>query len=83
MIGAWLSLQVINGVKLRRLQLHAKLDAEILDSDSWINDDCFLNNLKESEADLNLNDSSFTDASELSVVEKSSLYYICGYIALK
>ena len=80
MIEAW---QVINSVKLRRLKLYAKLDAEILDSDSWINDDCFLNNLKESEADLNLNDSCFADASELSVVEKSSLYYICGYIALK
>ncbi len=63
------------------MKLYSKLDAEILDS--WIDDDCCTIDLLDSEADLDLIDCCFADASHLTVNEKSSLYYICGYIAYK
>ena len=39
--------------------------------------------MKESEADLELIEKSFEGASALNTTEKSTLYYICGYVALK
>ena len=63
------------------MKLYATLDAEILDS--WAQDDCCTTELIDSEADLDLIDSCFADASDLSDTEKSSLYYICGYVTFK
>ena len=37
----------------------------------------------DNESDLNLIDGCFADSENLTITEKSSLYYICGYIAHK
>ena len=46
-------------------------------------DDCCMLNLKDSESDLELIESCFEEASTVNVTEKSTLYYICGYVAKK
>ena len=63
------------------IKLYAKLD--IHSEDANINNDCCTSDLKESEADLELIEKSFEGASALNTTEKSTLYYICGYVALK
>ena len=73
--------QVINSVKLQRLKLYSKLDVESVDGGAI--DDCCLANLEDSETDLDLITGCFADASNLSVTEKSTLYYICGYVTYK
>ena len=66
---------------LQRIKLYAKLD--IHSEDANINNDCCTLDLKESETDLELIEKSFEGASALNTTEKSTLYYICGYVALK
>ena len=74
--------QVINSVKLQRLKLYTKLDVDIDSNDSVI-DDCCTFDLLDSEQDLDLIDGCFADTENLTVSERSSLYYICGYVAFK
>ena len=73
--------QVINSIKLQRLKLYAKLDIQNNEDD--VKDDCCLYELHDSEGDLELIESCFAESSSLSVTEKSTLYYICGYVTFK
>ena len=75
--------QVINSVKLQRLKLYAKLEIEVEVEDDWANDDCCTSDLVDCEADLDLIDGCFADTENLTEIEKSALYYICGYITFK
>ena len=59
-------------MKLQRLKLYSKLDVENIEDD--VIDDCCLENLEDSEQDLELIVGCLADASNLSVTEKSTLY---------
>ena len=73
--------QVFNSLKLQRIKLFSKLDIYVENDD--VIDDCCMLNLKDSESDLELIESCFEEASTLNVIEKSTLYYICGSVARK
>ena len=73
--------QVISSLQLQRLRLFATLDIHL--EDDAIDNDCCSNGLYDSEDDLELIERSFTEASNLTIHEKSTLYYISGYIAQK
>ena len=73
--------QVFNSLKLQRIKLFSQLDIHIEDED--ISNDCCTVDLKDSENDLELIEKCFEEASDLNQTEKSSLYYICGYVARK
>ena len=73
--------QVINSVKLQRIKLYAKLDIQT-DGDDIV-DDCCLCDLQDREHDLELIEGCFEDSASLTLTEKSTLYYICGYVAYK
>ena len=73
--------QVISSLQLQRLRLFSKLDIQI--GDDVVDNDCCIDDLYDSEQDLELVEKSFTEASNLSVNEKSTLYYISGYVAKK
>ena len=73
--------EVINSVKLHRLRLYSKLEIDVSYEDS---DNTYCSfELEDSEEDLDLINSCFEDSSNLSITEKSTLYYICGYITFK
>ena len=72
---------MISSVKLQRLKLYSKLDVEINDMKEI--DDCCNVDLVDNESDLNLVNGCFADSENLTITKKSSLYYICGYIAHK
>ena len=67
--------------------MYAKLDIQTKDDDDDddddVVDDCCQYDLTESEHDLELIESCFAESSTLSVTEKSTLYYICGYVTYK
>ena len=73
--------QVISSLSLRILKLYSKLRLEnIVDTNK--NERC-KGNLDDRDEDLELLDSCFNYASDLSEDEKASLYYISGYVAFK
>ena len=51
--------------------------------DMYVENDDVIDDLKDSESDHELIASCFEEASTLNVTEKSTLYYICGYVAKK
>ena len=73
--------QVYNSLKLQRLKLYSLLDISAEDDD--IINDCCTYDLEDSESDLDLIENCFEESSNLNVTEKSTLYYICGYVAYK
>ena len=73
--------QVFSGLQLQRLKLFSKLDIHTEDND--IDNDCCRLDLQDSEEDLDLIEKCFEEASNLNSNEKSTLYYICGYVAKK
>ena len=70
--------QVSSGLQLQRLKLYAKLDVRMEDSDDNV---CCKDGLVDSEEDLDLVERCFKEASCLSVNEKSTLFYMSGYVA--
>ena len=73
--------QVISSLSLRRLKLYSKLGLEnVVDTNK---NECCEGNLDDRDEDLELPDSCFNYASDLSEDEKASLYYISGYVAFK
>ena len=74
--------QVMNSLKLERIKLFSKLDV-IFEEEDDVEHSCCDFDLHESEEDLEILSNCFTESSILSVIEKSSLCYICGYISLK
>jgi hypothetical protein len=73
--------QVFNSLRLQRIKLFSQLDIHVEDDD--LHNDCCDVDLKDCEYELELIESCFEGASALNVTEKSTLYYICGYIAHK
>ena len=74
--------QVISSVSLRRLKLYHKLemhDNEIVSADNI----CCVGNMQDKDDDLELLDNCFGETSNLTESERSTLYYICGYICFK
>ena len=72
--------QVTNSLNLQRLKLFSKLDIQIEEN---IEDDCCKGDLMDSEEDIELIEKCFEEASNLTMTEKSTLYYISGYVAKK
>ena len=73
--------QDFSGLKLQRLKLYHQLEmSEKLHV--AINDEC-CQSLIENDEDLQILDSCFEISSKLSTLEKSTLYYISGYVAFK
>ena len=73
--------QVYKGLKLQRIKLYHQLEmSEKLHIS--VSDQC-CENLKENIEDLDILDSCFQISLQLSSLEKSTLYYISGYVAFK
>ena len=70
--------QVINSLSLQRLKLFDKLE---IDSKSHIKDDCCSADLNEEE--ISMLDECFELVDMLTEKEKSSIYYVAGYVAKK
>ena len=71
--------QVISSLQLQRLRLFAKLNIDV--SSDTVDNDCCEFDLFDREEDEELIDKAFMDASELSVNERSMLFYVSGYVA--
>ena len=72
--------QVISSVSLRRMKLYHKLEMhgdEMVSSESV----CCAGNLQDKDHDHELLDNCFNEASNLSESERSTVYYICGYVS--
>ena len=69
--------QVINSLGVQRLKLFGKLKQSTL----HLSDDCCKSNL--SKYELECLNGSFENSSNLSEVERASVYYISGYVAPK
>jgi hypothetical protein len=72
--------QVISSLNLERIKLFKKLD---LPRENNILSDCCTATLDLSEEELHLLDVCFSETSNLTSIEKSSLYYVSGYITRK
>ena len=66
---------------MQRLHLFSKLDIRV--EEHQVENDCCDIDLKDSENDLELVENCFQEASNLSLTEKSTLYFISGYVAKK
>lgn len=73
--------QVVNSLAMQRLQLYNKMNIQQSDDDQNIN--CCNDELQSNDEDLDLIETSFSEASNLNEEERSSLYYISGYVAFK
>ena len=73
------ALQVFNGLSFQRIKLFHKLEVE--KQSAHENDQCCTMDITDSELDMI--DACFQDATELTVIERSSLYYIAGYKTCK
>ena len=73
--------QVFSALQLQRLKLFSKLDVQTEYDD--LDNDCCSVDLEDCEDDLDLIDKCFEESSNLNSIEKSTLYYICGYVARK
>ena len=76
--------QELNSTWFRCRKLHSKLDTqqEEVSQSQTVNDCCDFE-LINSEKDLSLIEPFFDNASDLTITEKSTLYYICGYVCNK
>ena len=72
--------QVINSLRLQRIKLYNKLDID--GEKNLIENDCCEDPIV-SEEDFLLIEKSFEGASDLNEIEKTTLYYICGYVTFK
>ena len=73
--------QVLSSLSLQRLKLFHKLDFETTNIDQV--EDCCKENLLNNEDDIELIENCFEESSNLNDSERSTLYYICGYITHK
>ena len=72
----------MNTLNLERIKLFSKLEIEQKhDKLNKLSCDCQSSDFKDGMADLV--DKSFTEASNLSIDERSTLYYVSGYVARK
>ena len=71
--------QIMNSLSLQRLKLFDKLEIE--SKSAHVTEDCCSESLNNEEVEML--DECFDLASTLTEVEKSSLYYIAGYVAAK
>ena len=71
--------QVINSLGVQRLKLFGKLNVE--QSTLHLSDDCCKSNLSIDE--LECRNSCIENSSNISKVERASIYYIAGYVAHK
>jgi hypothetical protein len=72
--------QVISSLQLQRLRLFSKLNIHVEED---VENDCCSIDLHDSKDDLELLENCFEEASNLSTLEKSTLYYISGYVTQK
>jgi len=73
--------QVYNGLKLQRIKLFNQLELPDKLRISGVSDCC--KGMISSEEDQEIMDSCFEISTKLTEIEKSSLYYISGYVAFK
>ena len=74
--------QVTSSLSLRRITLYHKLNlSEHVEPEKG--NECCATKLEDRDEDLELLDDCFNEASNLSDSERSSLYYISGYITFK
>jgi hypothetical protein len=73
--------QVVSSLSMQRLKLYDKL--EIQQSNKVDITSCCSSDLESNDDDLELVESSFSNASSLNDEERSTLYYISGYVAFK
>ena len=73
--------QVVNSLSMRRLKLYNKLDIEQPDNISLATYCTY--DISRSDEDMELVEKSFAESSNLDEEERSSLYYISGYVAFK
>ena len=73
--------QIISSLTLRRMKLYHKLELENVDSVGQV--ECCKQSLDDRDEDIELLDSWFSKASDLTEVKGASLYYICGYVMFK
>ena len=71
--------QVISSLSLRRLKLYHKLH---VDTEEMVSNEnvCCSGELSDKDEDIEILDYCFSEASNLSESERSSLYFICGYV---
>ena len=74
--------QVISSLSLRRLKLYHKLH---VDTEEMVSNEnvCCSGDLSDKDEDIEILDYCFSEASNLSESERSSLYFICGYVTFK
>lgn len=73
--------QVLSSLSLQRLKLFHNMDFETTNIDQV--EDCCKENLLNNEDDFELIENCFEESSNLNDSERSTLYYICGYITHK
>ena len=79
----WISVeQVVSSLALRRLKMYASLEIDEVESVAE-NTQCCAGSFDDRDEDLDSLDSCFENSSKLNEVERSALYYICGYITFK
>ena len=74
--------QVISSLSLRRLKLYHKLNLDATEM-TLSEDVCCTGDISDKDEDIEILDDCFNEASNLTESERSSLYYICGYITFK
>ena len=72
---------MLSSLSLQRLKLFHKLDIATTNIDQV--DDCYKEDLLNNEDDIELIENCFEESSNLNDSERSTLYYICGYITHK
>ena len=74
--------QVLSSLSLRRLKLYhdLEIDPKSVETTERV---CCVGNIGDKDEDLFLLDECFSEASNLTETENSTLYYISGYIAFK
>ena len=78
----WISVeQIISSFTLRRMKLYHKLELENVDSVGQV--ECCKQSLDDRDEDIELLETCFSKASDLTEAQRASLYYICGYVTFK
>ena len=72
---------IYHGLQLQRIILFSKLDINVMDGN--FDSGCCTADIIDSEVEIELLEKCFEGASSLNSIEKSTLYYICGYVARK
>ena len=74
--------QVISSLKLERIKLFSKIDVP-LEDEAGIENVCCDLNLKQRDDDIEALPNCYAEPSNLPALEKTSVYYVCGYVAHK